>query len=794
MDHAQGSSVASAAPSSHQYPDMMPPNVGPNLFANYPLKGISHPHPHDVLCGRGGQSNSHAGNAQWRMLVAANKELYVSLPKKQKMLLAQSIVNAVRSQNPPGRFLQKDVNGNSLWYDVGDKRAQEKTSQALREGAPEIRTKLHPTTISPNPGAAVQSSSYVPNESEQSVADSESSSVNPDSATASTYHQPKLAPVTSSASIGSSSTQPTRNYPPPPQHTYSSSNSYYHGPPYVGPHPPLDYVATMAPPTAILPSIPAQGPVPERKSHSSKKKERQNPKESNNEKDNINGSLEEIDEIYVPDYKESELNGHDSYDPIPVTSKNLKSDIAVTFGGVSKSNQFGENNSHRKFIVSLDNFDDAPIEAPPRLDGNEFSFGSVYMTDAEQARLMTGCSFGTTMSYGYTDYHNDQGTSKSIAGSSIISNSRKQEFDENPPPVDGGLEPVGLSFGSVMSIGTAVMENVKLEGAGFSFGSVMSITRDSSGVGAGTSRYVPDAVDGGLQEIGTSFGSLTLGVGERERIIESAKHDLLNNLDDSDNCEDATALPRFKQTKSKGSLLECSDTDSEDDEASNQQLTAQKSAKWEKMQAVLASTSSRDALNAQGSYNYSHAPYFSSSQSRQYSSNNNRAPSTLNIPTASFARDQSQMSAISVNDDFPSDFDHHVHPQRSPLSYSKYLQQSDDHSSSRQQYQQRSIQYQHDSSWFDQQNYSYQEPHHFRPQQYIIPAPVDTYYNGKNHHDTGDNGLNGMMPPPTAPRTTDGWRQKGDDKGEHGDTNQRWISDFDNNYVSKGNSLSGSFL
>lgn len=59
------------------------------------------------------------------MLVAANKELYVSLPKKQKMLLSQSIVNAVRSQNPPGRFLQKDAESD-LWYDVGDKRAQEK--------------------------------------------------------------------------------------------------------------------------------------------------------------------------------------------------------------------------------------------------------------------------------------------------------------------------------------------------------------------------------------------------------------------------------------------------------------------------------------------------------------------------------------------------------------------------------------------------------------------------------------------------------------------------------------------
>jgi hypothetical protein len=63
------------------------------------------------------------------MLVAANKELYVSLPKKQKMLLAQSIVNAVRSQAPSGRFLQKNAGG--LWDDVGQKRAQEKVKFVL---------------------------------------------------------------------------------------------------------------------------------------------------------------------------------------------------------------------------------------------------------------------------------------------------------------------------------------------------------------------------------------------------------------------------------------------------------------------------------------------------------------------------------------------------------------------------------------------------------------------------------------------------------------------------------------
>jgi len=39
------------------------------------------------------------------------------------MLVAQSIVIAVRSQDPPGRFLQKDEKS-GRWRDIGDKKAQ----------------------------------------------------------------------------------------------------------------------------------------------------------------------------------------------------------------------------------------------------------------------------------------------------------------------------------------------------------------------------------------------------------------------------------------------------------------------------------------------------------------------------------------------------------------------------------------------------------------------------------------------------------------------------------------------
>ena len=100
---------------------------------------ISSPRVQDVICGRGGGSNNHPGNVWWRNLVSMSKHLYLSLPKRLKMLLAQNIVNRVRiQQDPAGRFLQKDEKS-GMWKEIGDVRARDKTSQALRESAPLIR-------------------------------------------------------------------------------------------------------------------------------------------------------------------------------------------------------------------------------------------------------------------------------------------------------------------------------------------------------------------------------------------------------------------------------------------------------------------------------------------------------------------------------------------------------------------------------------------------------------------------------------------------------------------------------
>ena len=92
----------------------------------------------DVLCGRGGATNSHLGNKAFRLLVKQYQEKYLKAKKKEKPNVASHIVETIRKLRPPGRFLKKDkITG--YWLDIGDTRAKEKTSQALREGAPLIR-------------------------------------------------------------------------------------------------------------------------------------------------------------------------------------------------------------------------------------------------------------------------------------------------------------------------------------------------------------------------------------------------------------------------------------------------------------------------------------------------------------------------------------------------------------------------------------------------------------------------------------------------------------------------------
>lgn len=99
---------------------------------------------YDVLCGRGGGTNSQIGNRRFRQLVQEFQPIYLLARRKEKPLLARTIVLIIRKRG--GRFLKKDDETGEL-FEVGDAKAEAKTSQALREGLDVRATKNAASTI-----------------------------------------------------------------------------------------------------------------------------------------------------------------------------------------------------------------------------------------------------------------------------------------------------------------------------------------------------------------------------------------------------------------------------------------------------------------------------------------------------------------------------------------------------------------------------------------------------------------------------------------------------------------------
>jgi hypothetical protein len=95
----------------------------------------------DVLLGRGGATNNHGGNQRFRLLVAEHQREYLEARKHDKVIIARRIVALVHAEG--GRFLQNGATKDQ-WVEVTEKRAQEKTSQALREGLDVRNNKLRP--------------------------------------------------------------------------------------------------------------------------------------------------------------------------------------------------------------------------------------------------------------------------------------------------------------------------------------------------------------------------------------------------------------------------------------------------------------------------------------------------------------------------------------------------------------------------------------------------------------------------------------------------------------------------
>jgi hypothetical protein len=96
-----------------------------------------HFHSHNLILSLN-RTNHHEGNKRYRKMVEGRKVDYVNSKRLDKPLVALDIIKIWRDQKPPGRFLKYDEKLD-LWNDVGDKKAREKTSQALREKAPLLR-------------------------------------------------------------------------------------------------------------------------------------------------------------------------------------------------------------------------------------------------------------------------------------------------------------------------------------------------------------------------------------------------------------------------------------------------------------------------------------------------------------------------------------------------------------------------------------------------------------------------------------------------------------------------------
>jgi len=92
-------------------------------------RGITQPGNKDCLFGRETWINNHPGNKRYQQIIEENRLIYQVISKNEKKTLRLKIVNDWKANG--GRFLSKLTNW--MWEDIGDDKAQQYISLALRE-------------------------------------------------------------------------------------------------------------------------------------------------------------------------------------------------------------------------------------------------------------------------------------------------------------------------------------------------------------------------------------------------------------------------------------------------------------------------------------------------------------------------------------------------------------------------------------------------------------------------------------------------------------------------------------
>jgi len=85
----------------------------------------------DVLCGRGGKSNHHPGNHDYLKKRSEIQPQYKAADKAATTAISQALVDSVKATG--GRFLQLEEGTTDKWYEISNRDARKKASQALRE-------------------------------------------------------------------------------------------------------------------------------------------------------------------------------------------------------------------------------------------------------------------------------------------------------------------------------------------------------------------------------------------------------------------------------------------------------------------------------------------------------------------------------------------------------------------------------------------------------------------------------------------------------------------------------------
>lgn len=99
---------------------------------DYDIFEVTH---NDVLSGRGNGVAHSPGNVQFREVVLSHKAAYVQTDNLDlKAALAEDVISTITNLKPPGRFLEKNPNGEG-WREMTKRQVFAKTCQALREKA-----------------------------------------------------------------------------------------------------------------------------------------------------------------------------------------------------------------------------------------------------------------------------------------------------------------------------------------------------------------------------------------------------------------------------------------------------------------------------------------------------------------------------------------------------------------------------------------------------------------------------------------------------------------------------------